>query len=410
MRTRRAGIEGRGALCRQLELDPECDQALLGAVVQVVLDPPPLLLGRAAGAQARLAHLAQEPVGLRREALALERHQRVGRRGRGERRVLAERRIVEDRGDTLAAVEDLRQRLLGRRLRHRDLLAGDIDPVVARPVHELERRVVELLGQRASQLRRPEAPLQAHGEPLHRLGDEQPPAPDADEEGHSQQRDREAEQPRRHLRDGRLRCEPTGHQRGEEHDETEDRDREHRPERALGERARAADAQADANGHAHEERDREQLAQRAHQILDHRGLVRDDHERVRRAALAAGRHGSGHRVLLHQQRRRQVEAQATSADQAAPGRDPPEPGACRSETTGSGTPTRLRRPSGDAAGAVHPRRQATPKASRGTQLKPVRIKSWPNRDEAPWSCVEPDAIGTPTSPPVRPPATRWTSC
>ena len=43
------GVEDRGALGRQPELDPQRDQALLGAVVQVVLDPPALVLGRGLG-------------------------------------------------------------------------------------------------------------------------------------------------------------------------------------------------------------------------------------------------------------------------------------------------------------------------------------------------------------------------
>ena len=69
------------------------------------------------------------------------------------------------------AVEDVGQRTLGRGDRRRDLVAGGIDParwMVVDPAHDLQRRVVELLGQRASQLGRPRAAVQAHGEPLHR--------------------------------------------------------------------------------------------------------------------------------------------------------------------------------------------------------------------------------------------------
>ena len=44
---------------QELELDPERDEPLLRAVVQVPLQAPPLVVGRRQDPRARLAHLAQ---------------------------------------------------------------------------------------------------------------------------------------------------------------------------------------------------------------------------------------------------------------------------------------------------------------------------------------------------------------
>ena len=49
----------RHELLGELELDPQRDQPLLRAVVQVALEAPPLAVGRRQDPRARLAHLAQ---------------------------------------------------------------------------------------------------------------------------------------------------------------------------------------------------------------------------------------------------------------------------------------------------------------------------------------------------------------
>ena len=51
-------------LLRELQLDPQRDQPLLGAVVQVALDPAPLVLGAGRDAGARELELAQRRLGL----------------------------------------------------------------------------------------------------------------------------------------------------------------------------------------------------------------------------------------------------------------------------------------------------------------------------------------------------------
>ena len=60
----RGGALGVGAaralLGLELELDAQRDEPLLGAVVQVALDPAALLVGRRLDPRTRLAHLVQE--------------------------------------------------------------------------------------------------------------------------------------------------------------------------------------------------------------------------------------------------------------------------------------------------------------------------------------------------------------
>ena len=73
----------------ELELDPERDEPLLGAVVQVALDPAPLLLRAGREAGARELELAQRRLGLGREPLVLEHdggHRDAGRTSSGRAR------------------------------------------------------------------------------------------------------------------------------------------------------------------------------------------------------------------------------------------------------------------------------------------------------------------------------------
>ena len=83
-----------GLLGHQLELDAQRDEPLLGAVVEVALDPAALVVGGRLDARARVADLAQERARLRRQPLVVERHERVRRRGRDERVVVAQPGVV----------------------------------------------------------------------------------------------------------------------------------------------------------------------------------------------------------------------------------------------------------------------------------------------------------------------------
>ena len=65
------------ALLQELELDPEGDQPLLRAVVQVPLQAPPLMVGRRHDPRARLAHLAEGRLHPICQAAVVQRDQRV---------------------------------------------------------------------------------------------------------------------------------------------------------------------------------------------------------------------------------------------------------------------------------------------------------------------------------------------
>ena len=64
------------AAARELERQPDPEQPLLGAVVEVALEPPPLGVPRLDDARARGAHLGQLGAQLRLQARVLERQAR----------------------------------------------------------------------------------------------------------------------------------------------------------------------------------------------------------------------------------------------------------------------------------------------------------------------------------------------
>ena len=117
----------------ELELDPQRDEPLLRTVVQVALDPAALVVRRGLDARARLAHLLQQRRRLGREAVVVQRHQRVRRRGGDEGRVLASAAswtIVRDEAITVA---NLGQAAPGRDGRPLDAVAVRVGPAVSSP-------------------------------------------------------------------------------------------------------------------------------------------------------------------------------------------------------------------------------------------------------------------------------------
>ena len=112
-----AGAVRLGAELRagELQREPEREQPLLRAVVEVALEPPPLLVPGADDAGARRAQLGELGAQLRLQALVLEREP-GGRAGRGEQRApLEQHRVVDERRD----------RGVGRaEHRHRPIRAG----------------------------------------------------------------------------------------------------------------------------------------------------------------------------------------------------------------------------------------------------------------------------------------------
>ena len=77
---------GRGVLAwspGEIDPYPQAEQSLLGALVDVALDPSALVVGARGDSRARFVDLAQQQIGVRREAVALE---ASGRRWRQRRR------------------------------------------------------------------------------------------------------------------------------------------------------------------------------------------------------------------------------------------------------------------------------------------------------------------------------------
>ena len=83
----------------ELQREPEREQPLLRAVVEVALEPPPLLVAGADDAGSRGAQLGELRAQLRLQPLVLEREP-GGRAGRGEQRApLEQRGVVDERRD-----------------------------------------------------------------------------------------------------------------------------------------------------------------------------------------------------------------------------------------------------------------------------------------------------------------------
>ena len=103
------------------ELERERDETLLGAVVDVALDAAALLVAGRHDPPARLLHLDELRAHLGVQPSVLEREARGGGGRREELRLLVERRVVDDHGDSLAFAGDLRGRPLRAGRRERDL-------------------------------------------------------------------------------------------------------------------------------------------------------------------------------------------------------------------------------------------------------------------------------------------------
>ena len=88
------------------EPERDRDQALLRPVVEVPFDPAPLLVPGGDDAGARLLHLRQLRAELGFEARVLEREPRGGCGGVDQARLLAQRRVVDERRERLAVVVD----------------------------------------------------------------------------------------------------------------------------------------------------------------------------------------------------------------------------------------------------------------------------------------------------------------
>ena len=126
------------------QVEGEGDEALLGAVVQVPFEAPPLGDAGFHDPCARVPHLVELGAQLHEEALVLECEPGCARDGVEQGRVLAQRRVVDERGDLAAVALEDRDRSPGSR-NDDDGLPVDVHVLiwVADPVAELERRVAQ---------------------------------------------------------------------------------------------------------------------------------------------------------------------------------------------------------------------------------------------------------------------------
>ena len=153
-RPTRAGACASGSpssmLLEQAELERERDQPLLGAVVEVALEPLALLLSGLDHAPARAPQLLEPRLQLGLQARVLERD-RGGRADRIEQlRLVVQRRVVDQRrhGAPSRSISVTRSAGLGLGQLHR--VAVEIGPALElrQPVGERQRRVAQRSGER----------------------------------------------------------------------------------------------------------------------------------------------------------------------------------------------------------------------------------------------------------------------
>ncbi len=137
----------------QADSDAECDQMLLRPVMEVALDPSALGVARGHDACARCAELRVRRLELGRHATVLDRQQQRLTRSRDELRVGVQSRVVHDHSHGFAVPRDRSRRLAGRR-RGSKRLAARVDEAACllETEPELERRIIECVGQRRAQL------------------------------------------------------------------------------------------------------------------------------------------------------------------------------------------------------------------------------------------------------------------
>ena len=140
-------------LTRERELDAQAGQVLLCAVVKVALDLAALEITGGHRASTRRGKLGGRRLQLGRQATVLDRQQQRLTRGSDKLRVGVQSRVVHDHGHGFAVPRDRSRRLAGRR-RGCKRLAARVDEAVGllETEPELERRIIECIGQRRAQL------------------------------------------------------------------------------------------------------------------------------------------------------------------------------------------------------------------------------------------------------------------
>ena len=174
------------------EAERHRDEPLLGTIVEVPLEAPPLGVPRLDDTGTRFAQVVEMRAELGVEALVLEREAGRGRHGPQELRRVAERRIVHDRRDATAVALDPRRHLVASLPRQLERPPSQIDEAagLGDPVRETQRRIAESVAKSVAERSRRPRRLELAQE----LGDARPrqPAPDdagEDGEGDGAERD-----------------------------------------------------------------------------------------------------------------------------------------------------------------------------------------------------------------------------
>ena len=135
------------ARARQPQREPDPEQALLRAVVEVALEPPALGVAGRDDTRARGAHLGELRPQLGLQAGVLDREPSGGANRLEQLAILVQERVVLERGEALAAVLEHRDRAarvgLGRG-------AVEIDVARVDPEEQPQRRVAECARERVA--------------------------------------------------------------------------------------------------------------------------------------------------------------------------------------------------------------------------------------------------------------------
>ena len=138
----------------ELEGEPDSEQALLCAVVDVALEAPPLGVAGLDDPRAGGAHLGELGAQLGLQARVLEREARCCADGLDELGLVEERRVVNQSREALSVVLEHGHRPPGLAFQVERVSVGvDVAPVLREPEGELERRVAERSRDRVADLR-----------------------------------------------------------------------------------------------------------------------------------------------------------------------------------------------------------------------------------------------------------------
>ena len=207
----------------ELQREAEAEQPLLGAVVQIALEPAPLLVAGRDDPRARGTQLHQLRAQLRLQPLVLERQPCRRARRLEQPRPLEQRGVVHERRDWSLGRTEHRHRPTrpGRRQLERPPLAVDVRRSLGQPERQLERGIAE----------RPRecVPHRARWRPLqldHEIGHRAAPGPAPEHARGEHERDRERDErpptsprpsstrrPTRERRDGDRAGSQTGRRR-----------------------------------------------------------------------------------------------------------------------------------------------------------------------------------------------------